>query len=361
MAYRLSGTDPFLRASIGAFNGYAMHGAPLSYAALLKRRSVSSWQGLYVIDNGSTTNDSFPMEFNPSNQLAGDFTTANPFQSAATFNNTTDWMIVGATWDGSTTAGHVVWRWKIGTNAWSSETDTSPGSNATAAGSGYRHLIGNEAGLGDDADYDIVCVGAIKSQLAQATFESLTMTDIASWDAVFTGSGAWLLGFDAISSRTDRTGNGGNEVSRSAGITLVSDPSGWSWGGSSTKSITPASITATSAMSGTVTALKRATPAAITASSTLTGKVVKLGAVKPASITSTSTLTGTVTKAGTASVLPAAITATSTLTGAVVALHVIVPAAITATSSLAGTVSGGSGSEGAATNPADGWMAYYYG
>lgn len=233
MAYRLTGTDPFFRCSIGAFNGYAMRNSAFSYAALLKRRSAGAWHGIYVVDDGAGTpaNYSFPMEFNPSNQLAADLTTLNPFASTATFNDTTNWMIVGLCWDGTTTAGHAIWRWKIGSGAWASEAVTSPGANATTAGSGYRHLLGNEAGLVDDADFDIVCAGAIKSNLAQATFESLDMLSIATWDAVFTGAGAWLIGFDDISTRTDRTGNGGNEASRSSGITLVSDPPGWSWGG----------------------------------------------------------------------------------------------------------------------------------
>lgn len=248
MAYRLDGTDPFFRCSIGALNGYSMHGsAALSYAALVKRRAASAWHGIYVVDNGSTTNYSFAMEFDPSNQLAADLTTANPFSSVATFNDTTNWMIVGLTMAGSGSSGStaVTWRYKIGAGAWSSEADTSPGSNTTAAGSGYRHLIGNEAGLGDDANFDVVCAGAIQSNLSQASFESLTMTDIASWDAVFTGAGAWLVGFDAISSRTDRTGNGGNEVSRSSGITLVSDPAGWSWGGAATAVARPPAMALT--------------------------------------------------------------------------------------------------------------------
>lgn len=233
MAYRLDGTDPFLRAAIGAFNGYQMHGAAFSYACLVKRIGVSSWQGLWVVDTGAATNYSFPMEFNPTNQLAADITGGSPFASTATFNDTTNWMIVGATWDGTATAGHVKWRWKIGSGAWSSETATSA-SILGNAGPGYRHVIGNEAALGDDANFDIVCVGAIQSELSQASFESLTMTSFASWQSVFTGAGAWLLGFETIASQTDRTGNGGNELSRSAGVTLVADPAGWSWGGSTT-------------------------------------------------------------------------------------------------------------------------------
>jgi hypothetical protein len=235
MAYRFDGTDPFLLASIGAFSGYGVRNNPLSGAVLLKRNgNISAWNSIHVIDNGGATNYAFVMEFDTANQLAADITTANPLSSAATFNNTTDWMILGFCWDGTNTAGAWVWRWKIGSNAWSSETDTS-GTNASTAGSGYRHRIGTEAAGGDDANYDMVCIGLTKSTLSQGTFESLNMTQFSTWQSVFTGAGAWLLGFETISSQTDRTGNGGNETSRSGGITLVSDPPSWVWGGPATK------------------------------------------------------------------------------------------------------------------------------
>lgn len=228
MAYRFNGADPQLYAAIGAFNGFTRN-APFSYAALLKRNAVSAWHSIYNIENGAFGNFMYPMEFEPGDRLAGDFTTANPFMSVATFNDIVNWMIVGATWDGSTNANKIVWRWKIGGGAWNSELDTSPGSNATAAGSGYHHLIGTEGAGGDDANYDMCCIGAIKSELNQATFESLDMSSFASWKGVFTGANAWLMGFDTISLQLDRTGNGGDEGSRSGGITLVADPPGWLW------------------------------------------------------------------------------------------------------------------------------------
>jgi len=238
VSYRLNGTDPFVRCSIGAFNGVNFRNNNLSGAVLLKRNSASSWQGIWVIDSGGSSDYSYPMEFNPSDQLAGDRTTGGPFSSTATFNDTTNWMIVGFT--AGTTAGSWVWRWKIGAGAWSNETESAPVTPAgSAAGAAYRHIIGNEAGLLDDANYDIVCIGGINANLSQASFESLTMTDIASWDAVFTGAGSWLIGFDAIGSRTDRTGNGGNEVSRSAGVTLQSDPPGFNWGGGGATFVRP--------------------------------------------------------------------------------------------------------------------------
>lgn len=233
MALRFSGTDPFLRTSIGAFNGYGIRsGSPNSGASLLKRNATSAWHGIHTIDAGGTTNWHYPMEFNPSNQLAQD-TSNSGWTTAATYTSTADWMILAFTWTGGNTTGDFVWRWKIGAGAWQSETDTATAfANApSTAGSGYRHIIGNNASLGDDANFDWVCTGLIQSSLSQATVESLSMTGIASWDAVFTGTGAWLIDGEATATRTDRAGNGGDETSRSAGLTLVSDPSGWSWGG----------------------------------------------------------------------------------------------------------------------------------
>lgn len=237
MAYRFApASNPILRAAIGAFSGYELRdgvGGGLSGAALLKRNGLGTWQGIHCIDNGAADYD-FLMEFDPTDHLNSGTPNVASWVSAQGFADTTDWMIVGFTWDGTFVAGGWNWRWKIGTGAWSSEAETAvlDSSAPTTLGAGYRHMIGNVTGLTDDADYDIVCIGAIKGALAAASFQTLDMAGIASWDAVFTGANAWLLDFQDIAARTDRTGNGGNEVSRSAaGITLVADPAGWSWGG----------------------------------------------------------------------------------------------------------------------------------
>lgn len=203
----------------------------LSGAALLKRNASGAWHGIHTIDQGNTSNYVYLDEFNPSNQLIGG-TTGASWTSTGTFTDTTNFGIYGFTWGGANTAGSLVWRWKVGAGAWSneSETMTFDVGGVTSAGSGFRHVIGNEAALGDDANFDIVCAGLIKSNLSQATFESLDMSSFSTWQAVFTGAGAALWGYETISTQTDRTGNGSDELSRSAGITLVSDPAGWSWG-----------------------------------------------------------------------------------------------------------------------------------
>lgn len=240
MAYRFNGTDPFLRTSPGAVVGYAIGQAASSCFALLKLNASGAWQGVYTMDDGTSLWHDL-LEFTNASKLTSYTGGGSAPVSTATFTDTTNFMIVGYTWDGTTTAGAFTWWWKIGAGAWTSQTATVALGFGTAVGSGFRNVIGNEPGLGDDANYDMVCIGVHKSKLASGTLQTLDMSSIASWDAVFTGSSAWLLGFDGIGTRADRTGNGGNELSRSAGITLVSDPAGWSWSsGGATVTAVPA-------------------------------------------------------------------------------------------------------------------------
>lgn len=238
MAYRFTPTDPWLRCSSGAFNGYTYRQSPTSYAALLKRRSVSAWQGITIIDDGSgsggaSVNYAYPLEFEPANNkviTAYSGAESGP-TSTATFNTTVNWLIVGYTWTGTGAAGGLAFESKNGAGAWARNTATRSAGDATAIGSGYHFVIGNEAAALDDADFDLVCCGMTQSSLSQGVFESLDMVSFASWYSVFSGAGTWLIGFDAISARTDVTGNGGNEVDRSttSAPTLVADPPGWSW------------------------------------------------------------------------------------------------------------------------------------
>jgi len=234
MAYQFASTDPYVRCAIGAFNGYTWRNSPSSGAALFKINSIGVWRGITAIDTGTLVVYVDDFEMDNANHLStwdGVSSNGTP-TSVAAFTDTSNWMIVGYTWDGTLTGTPWVWRWKIGAGSWNSEA-VFPGSNGVrtaAIGSGYRHVIGNEPALNDDGRQDIVCVGKIKSNLSQATFEALTLTDIASWDAVFTGSTAWLIDFETIGSRIDRTGNGGNEINRN-NVSLVSDPAGFSWGG----------------------------------------------------------------------------------------------------------------------------------
>ena len=230
MAYRFSGADPQVKFLPGGIVGQNMGGSPQSFAALLKRNAIGAWMSVLNVANGST-NVSFPLEFRPENSLESNVNTSESGKQSTpdTFTSTTEWEIVGFTWDGSATASAFVFRWKVGAAAWGSRGDTSLTATNTVT-SGHRLLVGIEAAGLDDLSADVVCMGMTRSTLSQATFESLSMTDFATWEAVFTGANSWLVGFEDAGTVLDRTGNSGDETSRN-GVSLVSDPAGWSWGG----------------------------------------------------------------------------------------------------------------------------------
>lgn len=191
--------------------------------------------GVWTADQGNTSVFHDMLEFDTSNHLAsweGISGVSDPSCTSTTaLADTTNWEIVGYSWDGAV-AGTCTYWWKVGAGAWTSEAiSLARGTGTMTWGSGFRHVVGDDPSLGDDGNYDCVCIGAYKGALNSTQVQSLDMNSIGSWDAVFTGANAWLLGFNAIGTRVDRTGNGGDEVSRSAGITLQADPAGFSWAG----------------------------------------------------------------------------------------------------------------------------------
>lgn len=98
--------------------------------------------------------------------------------------------------------------------------------------------------------------------------------------------------------------------------------------------VTPAAISATSTVGGTVRATHRI-GGAISATSTVSGSFIAARPVVPAAISATSTVTGRV---GAPRRLTGAISATSTVSGAVAAIRRVAPAAISATSTVSGQV-----------------------
>jgi hypothetical protein len=103
------------------------------------------------------------------------------------------------------------------------------------------------------------------------------------------------------------------------------------------QAITPnTGISATSAVTGSVTALKAVVPSAVNATSSVTGKVTALKAVVPAAVNATSAMSATVGRGRV--ITPGAINSTSTMTGGIQALRKITPAAINATSAVTGSV-----------------------
>lgn len=188
-----------------------------------------------------------------------------------------------------------------------------------------------------------------------------TFTAGTGWTLVAAEPGA--SGFDGATAMEWQTGTTGAQHSKwttnKADTGTVQIAAFKAAGGGSTKSITPAAINATSAMSGGLQALRAIKPASINATSTVTGNVTALKQIKAASINATSAVTATVTalrairpaainatsavtasltKPGTKAIVPAAINATSTITGAVVRLAAVRPSSINATSAVTGAV-----------------------
>ena len=120
MAYQFSGTDPQIRFSPGAFVGYGLRQSAFTVAALIKRDSISSWQGIWTMDQGSSTVYHDWLELDPTNQLAlwnggigtGDIT----FATGTALTDTTEWTIVALTF-GPASPGSAAtprWDWKVG-------------------------------------------------------------------------------------------------------------------------------------------------------------------------------------------------------------------------------------------------------
>jgi hypothetical protein len=238
MAYRFDGSDDDVRFSMGAFDGYTA--GPISGAVLLKRNAASAWHGLICVydatgaDSGNVGLDL--IEYSNGNQLAfwngkvgGAFIDGS---SGTAVSDTSNWQIVGVSWNGASSAPR--FHWKVGAGSWNHASGAdSTGSDANTFATADRIIVGTDPTDSDDLSGDVVCAGMIKANWADGDFEALDMSAFSSWTAKFTGAGAWLVGFEASGALTDRTGNGGDEASR-AGTTLVSDPGGWSWAGAGT-------------------------------------------------------------------------------------------------------------------------------
>lgn len=234
MAYRFDGSDDDVRFTMGTFDGYTA--GDLSAAMLLKRNATGAWHGMLTINDAagaaSGTVLADVMEFSNGNVLAfwngqvgGEMINGS---TATTITDTTNWMIVGLSFDGGGTTPR--FHWKIGSGSWNHEniTGTLGSADMATMATADRIIVGTDPSGGDDLSADVACVGMIEAFWADADFEALSLTSFAAWETKFTGSGAWLIGFEDSGTQTDRTGNGGNEDTRS-GTTLVSDPPSWVW------------------------------------------------------------------------------------------------------------------------------------
>lgn len=225
MAYRFAGNQ-HVEFSSGGLGGYTS--GPMTYACLVKRNAISSWQWLGGIVTSGDVYRHVWMEFTPANLLELYNNAAGEAQdSASAYSSTTAWYILAVTWPGTaaTNARFHVWDGTTWAHAVSSSAvaSTLPVYGATdKIITGEDHLTGGT----DDLSADMVCEGFKKSVLSDIALEALTTTTFSSWTGI---AWDWLVGFETISTLSDRTVGGGNETARVGSPTLVSDPPGWSW------------------------------------------------------------------------------------------------------------------------------------
>jgi hypothetical protein len=237
VAYRFS-TNNDVRFSMGTLDTYTM--GPVTAALLIKRNAINAWGGLITIsDGGGSTVLADLLEFDNTNHLAfwNGRSSSNDISgsTAGTITDTTGWWVVVVTWGGASSAPRYHWK-PLGSGSWTHQSlSDSTGASSLAIATADRIIIGTDPGGSDDFSGDIVWAGIKKSNDADITVEGL---DTTSWSTIQAYGFHWLAGFEASGTINDASGGGGNEVSRGGGITLVSDPSGWSWsGGSSPQSV----------------------------------------------------------------------------------------------------------------------------
>jgi hypothetical protein len=240
MAYRFNTADnPYIEISPGELVGDNLlntSSGGWTFAVGLNRNGTGAWMCLGVVHDTSTEK-LFLGEFNPSNQaVTADLVAASVTSSANT--NTTSDLIYAFSWDGTDnvadnarasiydpTSGGDGWTHTLGT--WNSQEASGP---FGAFASGWRIKIGNNFSNGDDFNGDMYVWGLRLGARSEAEIEALSLGTggYATWETMFDVADSILIRFDNIGSLTDQANGTANETARSgAGISLVSDPSGF--------------------------------------------------------------------------------------------------------------------------------------
>ena len=230
MAWRFT-TSSRLTCSIGGLDGTTVDEA-FTVAMLLKTTATGATRTLISVENAANTDSSIYVLAESNDYIdVGRQGSAHWCTSPAMqINTTTDWWIVALTVAGNGTLPrfHML---KEG-SSWSHGNANGGDGNWDdwiPVSSTSEIVVGALNGT-STLTADVTIAGLKYDTTSDGTIETLGFTGPTEWDALFTGADAWAVGFDDTSSRTDRTGGGGDEVSRGTGETLVSDPSGWSWG-----------------------------------------------------------------------------------------------------------------------------------
>src|SRR5262245_1845674 len=222
MAYNFNGSNSVVEFGLGVFSGYTV--GPYTAAVLFKPAVSSGSRHLIMFSNAASSN--WSIDFRTAAGPPG-FHAATASTGSTTASTGTWWILAGTRANGTVTPRFHLFN---GTT-WTHENGGATLANATI-GATDRLAVGAFPNLSQPNTGDMVCAGLKKADTADLAVEALTQTAFSSWYGFgFDG----LVGFETISTQQNRMSPGsGDEVSRS-GITLVSNPAGWSW------STTPAS------------------------------------------------------------------------------------------------------------------------
>lgn len=232
MALRLDGVDDNIKHLAGAISGDSLR--PLTAGIRFKRNNTAAWNALLCVDTSGAAVRADLIELDTGDDWAfwNGQTSSNDLSGSVVANitDTTNWVDGFLTWS---TANAVRYHWRINAGAWSHGSIADTAGAATTFNASDLWVVGTTAG-GDDAQIDVTCWGAkLGTPPDDATVETTFANahlGIAAWDAFFTGADSICHGYETAATSTDRTGNGGNETSRS-GCTLVADSAAFDWGG----------------------------------------------------------------------------------------------------------------------------------
>lgn len=230
MAYSLNGNNAKIDFSIGSLIGE--DGGPVSVAVLVKLGDAANGALVHLINSSGAAGVLFLETFGVMtfgiNTIAKNISSAN----LSTLGLVGGWVVLGGAHvdvSGNPT-GHYGALGGALTHftATTSLTDVGGGS---AADSTFKVRLGQFLNSSSEYINGEYAVAAIwKRVLSNAEWDSLSTGDYTTWQGL---TPDWMVEFTGIGSRTDATGGGGNELSRtgSPAISLTADPVGF-FGGS---------------------------------------------------------------------------------------------------------------------------------
>lgn len=231
MAYSLNGNNAYMDFSIGNLVG--VDGGPISVAALVNLGDANNGALAHVINSSGAAGVLFLETFGVMtygvNTIARNVSSAN----LSTLGLVGNWVVLGGS-KTDVSANPVGHYGLLGSplthfTATSSLTDVGGGS---AADSTFKVRLGrflNSTSEYINGAYAVVVI--FKRVLTNPEWDSLSTGDYTTWLGL---TPDWGVEFTAIGSRSDISGGGGNELSRtgtSPAISLVADPPGF-FGGS---------------------------------------------------------------------------------------------------------------------------------